>query len=193
MKGSIRARGKSYTAYWFVIDPGTGSRAQHSKGGFRTKGAAQEHLNEVLGKVQTNEWSPDRKMTVKQLLTEWLAAKTSEGLRPATLAQYSTIIDTWLVPHVGGVQVAKLSPKQAQDLVEKLRAQGGRNGAPLSSRSVQLSIIVLKAATTWAVETRHGRSGSSARIQTTEGEGLEGRDGSMVDGRGADIPCLSRR
>jgi len=75
-------------------------------------------------------------------------------LRPATLAQYSKIIDAWLVPHVGGVQVAKMSPKQAQQLVEILRAQGGRNGTPLSSRSVQLAIVVLKAATTWAVETR---------------------------------------
>ncbi len=75
-------------------------------------------------------------------------------LRPATLAQHSKIIDAWLVPHVGGVQVAKMSPKQAQQLVEILRAQGDRNGTPLSSRSVQLAIVVLKAATTWAVETR---------------------------------------
>jgi integrase len=154
MKGSIRQRGKTLTAYWATIDPGTGQRIQHTKGGFRTRKDAQAHLNEVLGKVQANEWTPDKKMTVETLLAEWLAAKTSEGLRPATLAQYSKIIDAWLGPHVGGVQVSKLSPKQAQELVETLRAHGGRNGAPLSSRSVQLAIVVLKAATMWAVETR---------------------------------------
>ncbi len=154
MKGSIRQRGAKHTAYWATIDPGTGRRIQHTRGGFRTKSAAQAHLNDVLSKVQANEWAPDKKMTVETLLGEWLAAKTSEGLRPATLAQYSKIIDAWLVPHVGGVQVAKLSPKQAQQLVETLRARGGRNGTPLSSRSVQLAIVVLKAATTWAVETR---------------------------------------
>lgn len=93
MKGSIRQRGDTLTAYWATIDPGTGRRVQHTKGGFRTKRAAQEHLNEVLGKVQAQEWTPDRKMTVEQLLGEWLAAKKSEGLRPATLAQYSKIID----------------------------------------------------------------------------------------------------
>jgi integrase len=154
MKGSIRQRGKTLTAYWATIDPGTGRRLQHTKGGFRTRKDAQAHLNEVLGKVQAQEWTPDRKMTVEQLLGEWLAAKESEGLRPATLAQYSKIIDAWLVPHVGAAQLTKMSPKQAQQLVETLRAGGGRNATPLSSRSVQLAIVVLKAATAWSVETQ---------------------------------------
>lgn len=154
MKGSIRQRSSTFTAYWATVDPGTGTRRQHTKGGFRTKGAAQAHLNETLGKVQANEWTPDRKMTVETLLGEWLAAKKSEGIRPATVAQYAKVIDAWLVPHVGGLQVPKLTPKQAQRLVETLRECGGRNGSPLSSRSAQLAIVVLKAATSWAVETR---------------------------------------
>jgi integrase len=154
MKGTIRQRGKTYMACWSTIDPGTGDRKHHAKGGFRTKKAAQENLNEVLAKVQTGDWVPDRNMTVETLLGEWLAAKKSEGLRPATIAQYSKIVDAWLVPNVGGIQAAKLSPRQAQGLVDTLRASGGRNGAPLSSRSVQLAIVVLKAAATWATETR---------------------------------------
>jgi site-specific recombinase XerC len=87
------------------------------------------------------------------LLTEWLAAKRSQGLRATTLAQYQNVIDSWLVHHVGGVQLAKMSPSQAQQLVEVLRAEGSRTGGALSSRSVQLSITVLKAATGWALET----------------------------------------
>ena len=57
------------------------------------------------------------------------------------------------MPHVGAVQLAKMSPSQAQQLVEVLRAEGSRTGGVLSSRSVQLSITVLKAATGWALET----------------------------------------
>jgi len=153
MKGSTRQRGDTHTAYWFTIDPSTGRRRQHSKGGFRTKRAAQEHLNDVLGKVQTGAWAPDKKITVGELLTEWMAAKTSQGLRATTLSQYRNVIDSWLVPHVGAVQLAKVSPSQAQQLVEVLRVRGGRSGAPLSARSVQLSVVVLKAATAWAFET----------------------------------------
>ncbi len=70
MKGSIRKRGNTHTAYWFTVDPATGKRVQHSKGGFRTQGAAQEHLNELLGKVQAGTWTPDKKITVEQLLKE---------------------------------------------------------------------------------------------------------------------------
>ena len=176
MRGSIRQRGKGFTAYWFTTDSGTGKRRQHSKGGFRTKSAAQEHLNEVLGKVQTGAWAPDKKITVGELLTEWLAAKRSQGLRATTLAQYQNVIDSWLVPHVGGVQLAKMSPSQAQQLVEVLRAEGSRIGGALSSRSVQLSITVLKAATSWALETglvgRDPLAGyRRPRAQTSKGAG----------------------
>ena len=152
MKGST-IRGSTWTGYWFTTDPATGKRKQHSKGGFRTKVAAQEHLNDVLGKVQTGAWTPDKKITVGELLTEWRAAKKSQGLRATTLSQYRNVVDSWLVPHVGAVQVAKMSPSQAQQLVEVLRVRGARNGAPLSARSVQLSVVVLKAATAWAFET----------------------------------------
>jgi len=51
MRGSIRKRGASYTAYWFVNGP-DGERRQRSKGGFRTKKAAGDHLTDVLGGSQ---------------------------------------------------------------------------------------------------------------------------------------------
>jgi integrase len=176
MKGSTRKRGSTWTAYWFTQDPATGSRKQHSKGGFRTSRAAQEHLNEVLGKVQTGAWAPDKRITVAELLVEWLAAKKSQGLRATTLAQYRNVVDSWLVPHVGGVQLAKMSPSQAQQLVEVLRAEGSRAGGALSPRSVQLSITVLKAATAWAFETGlMGRDSLAGyrrpRAQTAKGAG----------------------
>src|ERR1039458_6736645 len=51
-----------YTAYWWVVDGATGKRVQHNKGGFKTKGAAQKHLNAVLAKVDQGTWR-DRKST----------------------------------------------------------------------------------------------------------------------------------
>ena len=43
MKGSIRKRGDTFTAYWFTTEPGTGKRRQHSKGGFN-RGDRGDHL-----------------------------------------------------------------------------------------------------------------------------------------------------
>jgi integrase len=156
MKGFVRQRseGGTWTAYWETRDPATGKRRQHTKGGFRTKGAAQGHLNVVVGKVQADEWTPDEKLTVRELLENWLAAKESKGLKPTTLAQYSKITNAWLVPHIGATPLRSLTEKDAENLVKLLRERGGRSGAPLSARSVQLAIIVLKAATSWAEKTR---------------------------------------
>lgn len=155
MKGSTIKRGTTWTAYWFTTDPATGKRRQHSKGGFKTQKAARAHLNDLLGKVQTGEWRPDTKMTVGQLLTDWLAAKRSEGLRDNTTTMYRNVIDGWLVPHVGGLRLEQLTPARAQELVEKLRSGDGSrlNRGALSARSVQLAVQVLKAATRWATET----------------------------------------
>lgn len=94
-------------------------------------------------------------MTVGQLLSDWLAAKRSEGLRENTVAMYRNVIDGWLRPHIGGLALDQLTPARAQELVEKLRSDDGsrlHRGA-LSSHSVQLSVQVLKASTRWATDT----------------------------------------
>jgi integrase len=154
MNGSTIKRGSSWTCYWSTDDPATGKRRQHSKGGFRLQKEAREHLNGVLGKVGTGSWNPDRPLTVSQLLTEhWLPAQHSRGLRPNTLSQQTLVVESWIVPNIGGVRVAALTPKHVGEMVETLRTATtttGRQG--LSARSVQLSVAVLKAACSWAVE-----------------------------------------
>ena len=163
MKGSIRKRGNTFTALWDYTDPATGKRHQGSKGGFPLQepgrpprgDSAREYLNSVLAEVQRGEWHRDQKLTVKELLTNWLAAKRSEGLRENTTAMYRNVIDGWLVPHIGGLSVEQLTPARAQKLVEALRSPGGSrlNRGALSPRSIQLAAQVLKAATRWATET----------------------------------------
>ena len=154
MNGSTIKRGSTWTCYWSTDDPATGKRRQHSKGGFRLQKEAREHLNGVLGKVGTGSWNPDRPLTVSQLLTEhWLPAQRSRGLRPNTISQQCLVVDSWIVPNIGGVRVAALTPKHVGEMVETLRTATtttGRQG--LSARSVQLSVAVLKAACSWAVE-----------------------------------------
>lgn len=157
MKGSTLRRGKTWTAYWSTIDPASGSRRQHTRGGFRTKKAAQEHLNTILVDVDNNTWTAQpRNITLgAYLMSEWLPAQRSRGLRPTTLAQYRGVIEHWIVPHVGGLQLAALSPAHVQGLYDQLLAEGSvKTHRALSGRSVQLTATVLRAALTQAV--RHG-------------------------------------
>jgi integrase len=155
MRGSIRQRGTTYTAYWSTIDPGTGKRQQHTKGGFRTQGDAQKHLNGVMPLVDQGAGRPDRKMTAKELLIDWLAAKSSEGIRPSTLGMYKNVVDGWLVPHVGALRLDQLNATRAGQLVETLRSPAGSSlgRGELSPRSIQLAVQCLKASTRWAFET----------------------------------------
>src|SRR5271165_11603 len=115
MRGSIIERPKDsgrFTAYWFTKDPATGKRVQHSKGGFSGERKAQSFLNTQLGKVETGGGRPDEKMSVERLLNDWLAAKKSSGLRPNTARMYQNVVNRWLLPHIGGLALAELSPTQ---------------------------------------------------------------------------------
>lgn len=154
MKGSTIKRGNSWTAYWSTTDPATGKRVQHSKGGFRIQKDARAYLNGILPKVDAGTYTPDARITVEQLLTDWLAAKVSEGLRPATTSLYKMAADAWIVPNIGALEARSLTPARAGELVDHLRSNGSTQGrGGLSPRSVQITVQVLKAASRWALET----------------------------------------
>jgi integrase len=157
VRGSIRQRteGSSFTAYWFATDAGTGKRVQHTKAGFKTRGAAQRHLNAVLAKVDEGTWRPDKPLSVRELLTDhWLPAQRARELRPSTLEGYTVAIDSWILPYLGGLPVASLTPSVVVSFMAALRSEkssNGRNG--LSARTVQLTVGVLKSACAFAVQT----------------------------------------
>ena len=149
MRGFIRARGAGYTCYWSVRDPATGKRVQHSKGGFRTRRAAQAHLNTILSAVETGAWRPDQAVTVRQLFLEhWLPAQEARGLRASTMSMYRGAVEWHILPHLGGKRVAALAPADVTAMVEHLRSAPsakGRRG--LSPRTAQAAVGTLKAAT----------------------------------------------
>lgn len=118
-----------------MVDPASGKRVQHSKGGFRTKGEAESHLNSVVAKVQDGIWRLDTTLTVRHLFEQWHAAKSSEALRPGTVKMYADVIDGWLLPNIGGLKVAQLSLSTAAELVAALRSPDGSRFGRGASRT----------------------------------------------------------
>jgi integrase len=154
MKGFVKQRseGSSWTAYWESRDPATGKRRHHAKAGFKTKGAAQKHLNVVVGKVAEGSWRPDQPITVAELMCQWLDAQKAKGLRLGTLASYEGIADWYIIPALGGRKVAALVPGDINMLTEKMETAKSSTGRDcLSARSRQLAVAKLKAATRWAL------------------------------------------
>lgn len=154
--GTVRLKGSTWYAVWWVKHPGTGKRAQRSKGGFSTKALAERYLRGELTKQDDGvHVDVDRKLTVGQLLDAWLIAKKVEGRRATTLASYDQTIEKWIKPRLGAVKAASLSTEQVDAALADLLVQGRRNGKALSPRSVQLAGTVLRMALSWGVKRGH--------------------------------------
>jgi integrase len=185
-QGSIRWRGRtdgqgrpvkgagSYTEYWFVPGP-DGQRVQRTKGGFRTKDEARGHLTEVLGSLQSGSYVEPRKVSVSSWVRDtWLPARRSEGLRPSTIASYETVMEKWVLPRIGGVQLSQLTAKTVQKLYDDLRSDGstlGRGG--LSGRSVQYAATVLRMALQYAVRQQALSRNPAAQVRRPKAEQAE--------------------
>ena len=153
--GTIRRRGDTFTALWFVIDPATGKRHQASKGGFASEADAQRHLTMVLAEVQQGTFTRDQRLTVKQLLEEyWLPIKQAEGRKPNTIAHHEYAAK-WVADRIGGLRVEALTPGTIAKMTATMRTTETTTGKDgLSARSIQAAVGTLKAATAWAARTR---------------------------------------
>ncbi|HVV76327.1 MAG TPA: tyrosine-type recombinase/integrase [Mycobacteriales bacterium] len=155
---SVRQRGETFTAYWFVTV--NGKRVQRTKGGFKKETAAKRHgqEQEVAARAPGYREPTDKKLTVAQLLDEhWLphfrttATRSGEPPRANTIAQVEIAVKSWVKPYVGEERVLALTPVHVEQMIATLRARGGRKGKPLGERGIQAAYIVLRRALDFAV------------------------------------------
>lgn len=142
--GAIRRRGQTWTWLYEGTDPATGKRRQYSKGGFRTKKAAQAALDEARGSLTSGDHKAPARLPLGTYLTEhWLPGL---ALRNTTMANYDIVVRKWIIPAIGGLPLASVTPAHVSGLLADLGASGGRRGEGLSPRSVQLAYVILKKA-----------------------------------------------
>lgn len=121
-------------------------RRQCFEGGFRTKKDAQEALVKALSSVHEGKHlDPSDQTLGDYLLEEWLPARkptddSGRGHRGqlsiGTWADYRGIITAYVVPRVGAVPLQKLSSAYLNQLYDQLESSGGRQGRPLSAKTV---------------------------------------------------------
>ncbi|HEY3669504.1 MAG TPA: site-specific integrase [Acidimicrobiia bacterium] len=143
MKGHVYKRGQTYT---YVLDagrdPGTGARRQKSKGGFRTKRDAEAALNEALSRATRGELTTATKQTVAEVLEDWLAA-SEPSLRISTFDRYQRDVRLHIIPKIGAVRLADLTPAHVRALYRGLLDGDGEIRGPLSPTSVRHTAMVL--------------------------------------------------
>jgi integrase len=87
--------------------------------------------------------------TVAQFLERWLADVASQRAKPSTLKTYSTRVHCYLIPHLGRIQLSRLTTQHVQDMVGKMQAKS--QPKPLSPRTIRYTVEVLSYALNYAV------------------------------------------
>lgn len=115
-------------------DPETGKRRQTTRRGFETKREAQRALRDILSEVEDRTYVAPSKSTLAEYLRVWL-----DGIRvkPVTLAGYRRNLETYVIPRLGGVKLAALTPEQIDAMYRELERSGKRDGTGLAPKTVR--------------------------------------------------------
>lgn len=126
MAGTITKRmGRRGFAYTAVIDglpdPVTGKRHQ-KRISAPTRKECELRVAELLQQTAKGIGVVDEKKTIGEFIADWLPTLDSK-LKPATARRYKDLMRLHVVPFIGNVQVAKLSPIQVEQMyTDRLKA-----------------------------------------------------------------------
>jgi integrase len=129
------------------IDPDTRRQRWLSKTVHGTERFARAQLVEL---VAEGSRARIRAGTVAELLDQWLAAASS-GWSASTVSHTRSIVDCHLKPHLGHLDLAKLTTADIDDFYAHLLRAGGRDDRPLAPGTVARVHGVLHRALTQAV------------------------------------------
>lgn len=132
--GSIRKRANgTWEARFTYTDALGGTRRKSVYAG--TQKECRRKLTEAIAAVDCGSYQEPQRMTVADWMDLWVGTYCTD-LKPRTIASYRSTIATRIVPYIGGVQLSQLSNINVQQLLNKLKQQPGRNGHPLSAKTV---------------------------------------------------------
>lgn len=153
MKDGIIKRGATYSYVVRERDPETGKTKPRWVGGFRTVSDAKKARDKARNDVHRGTYVAPQTLTVGEWLDQWLAGH-SIALKSSTAASYKSRVDGYLKPALGFEKVQCLSPSRLNALFRQLSESGGKDGAPLSARSVEYIRAILRKAMSDAVVER---------------------------------------
>ena len=121
-----------------------GTRRRRSRTVYGTKAEAQKRLRQFVEEVE--QIRPRRSVVlVSDWLRTWHREDVAPRLRIKTQERYADIIEQALIPHLGHIPLADLSPRHIEDAFRNLQADG------MKARTVRLVHCVLSGACKYAV------------------------------------------
>jgi integrase len=182
MRGNITRRGKN--SWRLKFDMATDELGRRKTRYVTVRGKrqdAQRELTRLLGASDAGTLPESSKTTIAEHLREWLEGPM-HGLSPKTAERYRQLAAQQIVPHLGGVMLQKLRPATVEKWHEILLTSGGKDGKPLSARTVGHAHRVLHKALQRAVnnETLARNVASAIRPPKVDEEEVEILDAEQV-------------
>ncbi len=155
MKGHIYKRAKnSWTIiYDLPVDLVTNKRRQKSQTIKGTKREAERALREVMLSLEQGSYVKPNKITLGELLRQWLKEYASMNTTDRTQESYTSIIERHLIPSLGRISLRELQPQHLQSYYAKKLSEGRADGkGGLSARSVVYHHRILSKALDFAMK-----------------------------------------
>jgi integrase len=153
--GHIRERspGAFELRYSLGTDPATGKRRIVTVTIRGSRKEAERELRRLLRALDTGEHVDPSRITVREWLATWLDTTRAE-VAPKSAERYGEIVNNFLAPALGNLQLAKLAPVHIQDAYNAWASSGRRDGKAggLAPRTCRHFHRILSAALARAVE-----------------------------------------
>jgi integrase len=133
VRGSIVRRGARSWRLKYDL-PGTTKRQTRYVTIRGKRQDAERELARLIGAVHDGTNVEPSRITVADYLRSWLSG--AHGLSGKTHERYCGLAEQQIIPHLGALALQKLRPAHVADWHQKLLASGGRDGRPLSPRTV---------------------------------------------------------
>ena len=135
---------------WYVlVDVPTGpdgKRRRRGVGGFKTKREAKAAEAEALRRIRDGVFVEPSRLTLGAYLTEmWLPSMRNQ-VRATTLGGYRHNVRAYLVPRLGNIRLQQLTTARVGAFYGELVVSGGREGRPLSPKTVRYVHTTLRRA-----------------------------------------------
>jgi integrase len=135
-----RSRGSFELRYELGTDPATGKRNTVTTTVRGTRKDGEKELRRLLHAVDIGQHVDPHRMTAREWLTTWLGAVRSE-VAPKTHERYGEIVNNFLIPALGGLQLGKLQQPHIQEAHNRWASGGRRDGkegglSPLTRRHI---------------------------------------------------------
>ena len=148
--GSIRKRTRTDGShYWQIVvelpkDPITKKRVRRYRSVDGKKKDAEQEMHKFIREIEKGYHVTDDKITIAEWIDTWLDVYIVRNVSPTTYSRYVGMIDRYIKPTIGTVQISELTTLAVQAWVNSLKVSPitSSTGSPLTTNTLHASVRI---------------------------------------------------